>query len=77
MKQINMIIQYMGIMEGNIKVNEEEYSLREALIDNKITMEEIIAKADKDVEEKNINRNEYQEGGSTGAKDFINTIIIL
>ena len=54
----------------NIKINEEEYSLREALIDNKITMEEIIAKADKDVEEKNINRNEYQEGGSTGAKIY-------
>ena len=54
----------------NIKINEEEYSLREALIDNKITMEEIIAKADKDVEEKNINRNEYQEGGSTRAKIY-------
>ena len=33
-------------------------------------MEEIIAKADKDVEEKNINRNEYQEGGSTRAKIY-------
>lgn len=54
----------------NIKINEEEYSLKEALIDNKITMEEIIAKADKDVEEKNINRNEYQEGGSTRAKIY-------
>lgn len=54
----------------NIKINEEEYSLKEALIDNKITMEEIIAKADKDIEEKNINRNEYQEGGSTRAKIY-------
>lgn len=51
----------------NIRIDGKDYSLKEALLENKITMEEIIAKADKDLKEKKINKNEYQDGGSMRA----------
>ena len=46
LKQINMTILYM-CHDGsvNIRINGTDYSLKEALIENKITMEEIIAKS--------------------------------
>ena len=44
----------------NIRIDGEEYSLKEALLQNKITMEEIIAKANKDFPDAEI----YKDGGS-------------
>ncbi len=44
----------------NIRINGEEYSLKEALLEDKITMEEIIAKANKDFP----NTISYDDGGS-------------
>lgn len=48
----------------NIRIGGKECSLREALLEDKITMEEIIAKANKDLEEKNIIGDVYLDGGS-------------
>lgn len=44
----------------NIKIDGKEYSLKEALLENKITMEEIIQKANKDFP----NAVSYDDGGS-------------
>ena len=44
----------------NIVIDEQEYTLREALLENKITMEEIIAKANKDFPD----AISYDDGGS-------------
>ena len=44
----------------NIVIDEQEYTLREALLENKITMEEIIAKANKDFPD----AITYDDGGS-------------
>ena len=44
----------------NIVIDEQEYTLREALLGNKITMEEIIAKANKDIPD----AITYDDGGS-------------
>lgn len=44
----------------NIRINKEEMSLRNALLQNKITMEEIIDKAKKDIP----NAKLYKDGGS-------------
>ena len=48
----------------SIRIGGEEYSLKEALLENKITMEEIIEKANQDLKEKNITGNVYLDGGS-------------
>ena len=44
----------------NIRIDGEEYSLKEALLEDRITMEEIIAKANKDFPDAEI----YKDGGS-------------
>ncbi len=44
----------------NIVIDGQEYTLREALLENKISMEEIIAKANKDIP----NAISYDDGGS-------------
>ena len=44
----------------NIRIDGKDYSLKEALLENKITMEEIIAKANKDFP----NAISYDDGGS-------------
>ena len=44
----------------NIVIDEQEYTLREALLENKITMEEVIAKANKDFPD----AITYDDGGS-------------
>ena len=44
----------------NIRIGGKEYSLREALLENRITMEEIIQKANKDLP----NAASYDDGGS-------------
>lgn len=48
----------------NILINGEEISLRNALLQNKITMNEIIVKANKDLSEKKITGDTYKDGGS-------------
>lgn len=52
------IYAYMGSV--NIKIDGTKYSLKEALIEDKITMEEIITKANKDIP----NALVYKDGGS-------------
>lgn len=48
----------------NILINGEEISLRNALLQNKITMNEIIVKANEDLSEKKITGDTYKDGGS-------------
>lgn len=48
----------------NILINKEEISLRDALINNKITMNEIIIKANQDLKDKRITGDMYRDGGS-------------
>ena len=56
------IYGYDGIV--NIKIAGKEYSLKEALLENKITMEEIIEKASKDEKDGKITAEMYKDGGS-------------
>lgn len=48
----------------NIRIDGEDFSLKEALIENKITMEEIIAKANQDEKDGKIKAEMYKDGGS-------------
>lgn len=48
----------------NIRIDGKEYSLKEALLENKITMEEIIAKANQDEKDGKIKADMYKDGGS-------------
>ena len=57
------IYGYDGIV--NIKIDGKEYYLKEALLENKITMEEIIEKASKDEKDGKITAEMYKDGGST------------
>lgn len=52
--------------KGNvsIKINDKTYSLKEALLNNKIRMEEIIQKANQDVADKKIKSISYDDGGT-------------
>lgn len=56
------VYSYMG--EVNILIDGKEMSLRDGLLENKITMDEIIAKANQDVEEQKISGDQYNDGGS-------------
>ena len=58
-----------------IKIDDIEYDLREALLNNKITMEEIIAKANQDAKDKKIKTGEYNDGGTIEYKYDEYTII--
>lgn len=48
----------------NIRIDGNEYSLKDALLENKITMEEIIQKANKDLDNNKITGDMYKDGGS-------------
>ena len=48
----------------NIRIDGKDYSLKEALLENKITMEEIIVKANQDEKDGKIKANMYKDGGS-------------
>lgn len=65
------------VYEGsvNILINGKEMSLREALLNNKITMNEIIAKANEDLRNKKIKGDMYRDGGSIEYKYENYTII--
>ena len=56
------IYSYKGTVD--IIINEEKMSLREALLNNKITVEEILEKAKKDKENMSIYGDAYMDGGS-------------
>lgn len=56
------IYAYDGIV--NIRIDGKDYSLKEALSENKITMEEIIAKANQDEKDGKIKTEMYKDGGS-------------
>lgn len=56
------IYAYQG--EVDIVIDGKEMTLRDALLENKITMNEIIAKANQDLDEGNIEGDMYKEGGS-------------
>lgn len=56
------IYSYGGNVE--ISINDEKMSLREALLNNKITMDEIIQKANNDLENEIIKGDMYRDGGS-------------
>ncbi len=48
----------------NIRIDDKDYSLKEALLENKITMEEIISKANQDEKDGKIKADMYKDGGS-------------
>jgi len=48
----------------NIRIDGKDYSLKEALLQNKITMEEIIAKANQDEKDGKIKADMYKDCGS-------------
>ena len=48
----------------NVRIDDKDYSLKEALSENKITMEEIIAKANQDEKDGKIKVDMYKDGGS-------------
>ncbi len=56
------IYTYKG--EVNIIINEEKMSLRDALLNDKITVDRILEKAEKDFNERTIWRGVYSDGGS-------------
>lgn len=53
-------------MSGNvtIQIKDELYTLRDALLNNKITIEEILQKANKDLDSDSIKGGMYKDGGS-------------
>ena len=61
-RQDYAIYSYLG--EVTILIDDEEMSLRDALLENKITMEEMIAKANQDVADQKITGDMYNDGGS-------------
>lgn len=48
----------------NIRIDGTEYSLKEALLENKVTMEEIMQKANEDLDDNKITGDMYKDGGS-------------
>lgn len=48
----------------NIRIDGKDYTLKEALLENKITMEEIIARANQDEKDGKIKADMYKDGGS-------------
>ena len=56
------IYSYNG--DVNIIINNEKFALRDALLNNKISVEEILDKANKDAEESKIFKGAYSDGGS-------------
>ena len=56
------VYSYMG--QVSILIDGEEMALRDALLENKITMDEIIAKANQDLDAGKLDGDMYQDGGS-------------
>ena len=60
----NYNIYYYGLDDITIQIDNEEVDLKQALIENKVTMEEIINQAEKDRENEVINADMYKDGGT-------------
>ena len=56
------IYSYNG--DVNIIINNEKFALRDALLNNRISVEEILDKANKDAKESKIFKGAYSDGGS-------------
>lgn len=57
-------LYYYGLDEVTVKVNDETMPLEEALRSGKITLQGIVAKANKDYDAKSIKGDIYKDGGS-------------
>jgi len=57
-------IYYYGLEMITIRVDNEDIDLKEALLNNKVTMEQIIEQAEKDAENEIIYSDMYKDGGS-------------
>lgn len=69
-------LYYYGLENVNIKINDEEFTLEDALRNGKITLDGIISKANKDyLERKSIEGDMYNDGGSAVYKYNEYTII--
>ena len=63
-KKYNYDIYYYGLEDVKIKIDNTEIDLKEALSNNKVTMEQIIEQAEADKENEVINADMYKEGGT-------------
>lgn len=63
-KKYDYNIYYYGLEDVKIKLDNEEVDLTEALLNNKVSMEQIIEQAEKDKENEIINTDMYKEGGT-------------
>ena len=63
-KKYNYDIYYYGLENVKIKIDNTEIDLKEALLNNKVTMEQIIEQAEADKENEVINADMYKEGGT-------------
>ena len=63
-KKYDYDIYYYGLENVTINIDNEELDLKQALIDNKVTMEQIIEQAEKDKENDVINADMYKDGGT-------------
>ena len=57
-------LYYYGLDEVTVKVNDETMSLEEALRSGKVTLQGIVAKANKNLDAKEIKGDIYKDGGS-------------
>lgn len=57
-------LYYYGLEEVTVKVDNKAMPLEEALRSGKVTLQGIIAKANKDLDAKSIKGNTYKDGGS-------------
>lgn len=63
-KKYDYDIYYYGLDSITIQINNENIDLRQALMENKVTMEEIIEQADKDSKNEVISSDQYKDGGT-------------
>lgn len=60
----NYDIYYYGLENVTIKIDNEEIDLKQALIEDKVTMEQIISEAERDKKNDVINGDMYKDGGT-------------
>lgn len=58
-------LYYYGLEEVNVKVDDKTISLEEALRSGKVTLSKIISNANKDINNKKITGDTYDDGGTT------------
>lgn len=63
-KKYDYNIYYYGLENVKVKLDNIEIDLKEALLNNKVTMEQIIEQAEKDKDNEIINADMYKEGGT-------------